>query len=364
MRQVDVGLGDRSYTIRIGTGLLERVHDYVRDAGLKGRIALVTDSNVLPLYGHEVRELLSDAGFDVLLCDIPAGEASKNLDLTKELYEKLLRARLDRTSGVVALGGGVVGDLAGFVASTYMRGIALIQVPTTLLAQVDSSVGGKVGVNLPEAKNMVGSFYQPRAVIIDTNTLQTLPQREYRAGLAEVAKYGVISDANLFALLEARREAVLAQDRDMLEEIIEICCRIKADVVEQDERECGIRIILNYGHTIGHAIEAVSEYEQFRHGEAIAIGMDGAARIAAKIGLTDEDFVNRQAGLLESVGLPLTWSDMPANDVLQAMKMDKKRTGGVLRFVLPCEAGRVTVREGVDEAVVIESLKELARGAS
>ena len=359
MREVNVNLGPRSYTINIGTGLLDQLADLARSSGLAGRVALVTDSNVLPLYGDRARHLLSEAGFTVALYEMAAGEDSKSLDRVAELYDRFLRDELDRTSGVIALGGGVVGDVAGFVAATYMRGIPYIQVPTTLLAQVDSSVGGKVGVNLREAKNIVGSFYQPRTVIIDPSTLRTLPEREFRAGLAEVVKYGVIADADLFSLVESRYEAILAQNHDILEGIVGRCCEIKAGVVDRDETERGERVILNYGHTIGHAIEAAGGYDRFLHGEAISIGMNGAARIAAGLGLTDEDFVSRQARLLRSIGLPIGWSDMAVTQVFSAMRLDKKRSVGALRFVLPCEPGRVTVREGVDEAVVTRVLETL-----
>ncbi len=359
MKEVKVNLGSRSYTISIGTGLLDQLADLARSAGLTGRVALVTDSNVLPLYGEKAQQLLSDAGFTVAVYEIPAGEESKSLDRVADLCRKLLLDEFDRTSGVIALGGGVVGDVAGFVAATYMRGIPYIQVPTTLLAQVDSSVGGKVGVNLPEAKNIVGNFYQPRTVIIDPDTLRTLPEREFRAGLAEVVKYGVIADASLFDLVESRFEAILAQDHDILEKVVGTCCRIKAGVVERDETERGERVILNYGHTIGHAIEVAGGYDRFLHGEAIAVGMNGAARIAADLGLTDEDFVSRQVCALRSLGLPTGWSDLPVTQVFAAMKMDKKRSAGTMRFVLPCEPGRVTVREGVDEAAVTRVLETL-----
>jgi 3-dehydroquinate synthase len=363
VREVAVNLGDRSYKIHVGAGLLDSIADYVRNADLAvDRVALVTDSNVLPLYGQKVRQSLSDAGFAVVMCEVPAGEGSKTLDKAADLCRSFLLGELDRTSGVIALGGGVVGDLAGFVAATYMRGIPYVQVPTSLLAQMDSSVGGKVGVNLPEAKNIVGSFYQPRAVISDVSTLGTLPEREFRAGLAEAAKYGVIADADIFSMLESGCERILARDHGILEELVGRCCRNKADIVEQDEKERGVRIILNYGHTIGHAIEAAGGYGRFLHGEAVAIGMDGAARIAARLGLADEEFVRRQARLLDCCGLPVSWSEMPVTQVVSAMKMDKKRAAGALRFVLPYEPGRVTVRDDVDEAVVARVLEELREG--
>jgi 3-dehydroquinate synthase len=363
VKQVTVELGSRSYAIHIGSGLHDRVAAYLAEAGLAGRLALVTDSNVLALYGTGVQKTLTEAGNKVILCEIAPGERSKTLEVARELYERFLLEQLDRTSAVVALGGGVVGDLAGFVAATYMRGIPYAQVPTTVVAQVDSSVGGKVGVNLPEAKNVVGSFYQPRIVISDVSTLRTLPEREFRAGLAEVVKCGVIADADLFRTLEARREAILARDRDILEELIERCCRIKARIVHEDETERGMRVVLNYGHTIGHAIEASSGYGRFLHGEAIAIGMDGAARIGAVLGVTDEEFVARQAALIDAYGLPRRWSEMRVAEVMAALAMDKKRASGVMRFILASEPGCASVRDGVDERVVVRVLEELKKGA-
>jgi len=363
VKRVDVNLGSRSYTIHIGTGLLDSVADYVRSTGIESdRVALVTDSNVLPLYGDKVRESLSNAGSTVILCEVPPGERSKTVEKAAELCRTFLLGELDRTAGVVALGGGVVGDLAGFVAATYMRGIPYVNVPTSLVAQLDSSVGGKVGVNLPEAKNIVGSFHQPCAVIIDVSALRTLSEREFRAGLAEAAKYGVIADADVFNMLESGCERILDQDHGILEELVGRCCRIKADVVQHDEKERGVRINLNYGHTIGHAIEAASGYGRFLHGEAVAIGMDGAARIAARLGLTDDGFVGRQARLLKACGLPVAWTDMPIAEVMAVMKMDKKRAAGALRFVLPCEPGRVTVRDDVQEGVVADVLEQLREG--
>ena len=362
MREVAVNLGSRSYTIHIGAGLMERISHYLPKTEPAAPVTVVTDTNVSALYGDKVKQVLGNAGFTCVWCEVPAGEDSKSLDMAKELYTKFLLGGVDRTSTVVALGGGVVGDLAGFVAATYMRGIPYIQVPTTLLAQVDSSVGGKVGLNLSEAKNVVGSFYQPYSVVIDTSTLNTLPEREFRAGLAEVVKYGVISDANLFERVETEHKAILSRDHDILEAIIETCCRFKATVVEQDERESGIRAILNYGHTIGHAVEAAGRYERFLHGEAVAIGMNGAARIAARIGLADDSFVWRQARLLQVIGLPVAWSDMSVTEVVSAMKLDKKRAGGALRFVLPRELGCVTVRTGIDDALITEVIEGLRRG--
>ncbi len=258
-------------------------------------------------------------------------------------------AGADRKTLLVAVGGGVVGDLAGFVAATYARGISFAQVPTTLLAQVDSSVGGKVGVNLPQAKNMVGAFWQPAAVLVDTQTLQTLPEREYRSGLAEVVKYGVIMDAEFFAKLESETEELVHRQHDVLQTVIARCCRLKADVVEADEREeTGRRAILNYGHTFAHAFEAVAGYGQLLHGEAVSIGMMCAARLAERLRMVDSEFVLRQRALLIALSLPVATPELDQDKLIDAMGYDKKAAHGKLRFVLPTELGTVKMVECVD----------------
>jgi 3-dehydroquinate synthase len=276
-----------------------------------------------------------------------------------ELWEELLDQGADRQTVIVALGGGVVGDLAGFVAATFGRGLAFVQVPTTLLAQVDSSVGGKVGVNLPGAKNMVGAFWQPRGVVIDVDVLGTLPEREYRAGLAEVVKYGVIMDAEFFAFLEANVAAIQARDAAVLTRIVQRCCRLKADVVEEDEYETkGRRSILNYGHTFCHALEAATGYEQLLHGEGVAIGMTCAARLAQRLGRVDGAFTARQLALLQAFGLP---TDVPAIDpdeLFELMYHDKKVAAGELRFVLPTRLGEVELVRGVRTEDILAAIDE------
>src|SRR5437867_6556066 len=270
MHVVNVGLGNRSYSILIGSDLLRKIGIECQRLKLACRCALISDQNVAPAYASRCMADMVAAGFEPILISITAGEKAKSLKTAAQCYDQLAAHRLERSSFIVALGGGVVGDLAGFVAATYLRGVAFIQVPTTLLAQVDSSIGGKVGVNLKTGKNLVGAFYQPRLVVCDLDTLMTLPPREFRAGLAEVIKYGIIYDVALFERLERDLPRLLERDPETLAAIVARCCEIKAEVVRQDETESGLRAILNFGHTIGHALEAVSGYGKYLHGEAIA----------------------------------------------------------------------------------------------
>lgn len=348
MPTVHVNLGPRSYDIEIGAGNLTRVAQFVDAAQDDAHAVIITDANVDDLYAEPVANALADQGCEVDVLIVDAGEQSKSIDVAMELWERMLDEGTDRKSAVIAVGGGVVGDLAGFVAATFARGLAFVQLPTTLLAQVDSSVGGKVGINLPGAKNMVGSFWQPRGVVIDVNVLQSLPEREFNAGMAEVVKYGVIRDAELFAYLERHIDAINSRDAGVLTHIVERCCRLKADVVEQDEREeTGIRAILNYGHTFGHAFEAATGYEQLLHGEGVAIGMLCASRLAEKLGRVDAAFTKRQLDLLESFGLPTLVPEVPHEELIELMYHDKKTERGKLRFVLPSRLGHVEVVRGV-----------------
>jgi 3-dehydroquinate synthase len=304
VRIVKVSLGNRSYDIKIGTGLLARVGRECARLGLGRRCVIISDRNVAPRYGEAVQEALARAGFAAGLVTIPAGETAKSLKVLESCYNQLAAQGLERKSFIVALGGGVVGDLAGFVAATYLRGVPFVQVPTTLLAQVDSSVGGKVGMNLKAGKNLVGAFHQPRLVLCDLATLASLPMREYRAGLAEVIKYGIIYDARLFARLERDLPKLLRRDPRTLASVVARCCEIKADVVRQDETESGLRAILNFGHTIGHALEAISHYGKYLHGEAIAIGQVLAAKLSAQVlGLPASEF-ERIERLFQRSGLP------------------------------------------------------------
>lgn len=355
---VPVHLAERAYTIEIGTGNLADAGRWLMALRTVRHAVVITDANVEQHCALEVVESLHAEGPVVDLLVIEPGEASKSLDVAEDLWEKLLELETDRKSLVVAVGGGVVGDLAGFIAATYARGLDLAQVPTTLLSQVDSSVGGKVGINLPQAKNMVGAFWQPLGVLIDTDVLATLPDREYAAGLAEVVKYGVILDAEFFNWLEGNTAAILERDAAALRHIITRCCELKAQVVVADERELtGARAVLNYGHTFCHAIEAVTGYGELLHGEAVAIGMLCASRLAERLGRIEAALTARQHQLLTTLGLPV---DVPAVDhgqLLDAMRHDKKVVEGRLRFVLPTRLGHVELVEGVSPDDTLAALK-------
>jgi 3-dehydroquinate synthase len=307
-------------------------------------------------------DALMAAGFNTHLIVLRPGEPEKTLANASYLYDQLAEKGADRHTLIVAVGGGVIGDLAGFVAATFARGLPLLMVPTSLLAMVDSSVGGKTGVNHPRAKNLIGAFHQPRGVWIDTDFLHTLPDREYRSGLAEVVKYGVILDAELFAFLEANAPALLAREAEPVRHVVSRSCRLKADIVEQDERETtGLRAILNYGHTFAHAFETVAGYGAWLHGEAVAAGMVCAGRLASDLGRVDEAFCTRQERLLERFELPTQIEPWPVEELLQAMRSDKKTVAGRLRLVLPSALGKVEVVADVPEAQVVAVLENLRR---
>jgi 3-dehydroquinate synthase len=348
--EIEVALGERRYPIRIAAGLLDDP-DTWRGA-LRGRHALVvTDEHVAPLYMKRVLAGLSSLTYDVLV--LPPGEASKTLHSAGRAFDALAAIGASRDATVIALGGGVVGDLAGFAAATWMRGIDFLQMPTTLLAMVDSSVGGKTGVNLEAGKNLVGAFHQPCAVIVDTSTLSTLPQREYAAGLAEVVKYGAIGDAGFFAWLEANADALAACNSAALAEAIATSCRHKAAVVARDEREHGERALLNFGHSFGHAIEAASGYGTVLHGEAVAIGMVLAASLAASLGRAPAADTVRLAALLKRFGLPTALPPgLGAEALLQHMRLDKKNLGGKLRLVLWRGIGHAEIVPDIAETLV------------
>ena len=361
MRIVPVSLGDRSYVIKIGGGLLSRLGAECAQLKLGQRCAVITDSNVGKKYAATALKSLTASGLEPVLITIPAGEKSKRIAVVEKCYDRLAAHRLERKSFIVALGGGVVGDLAGFVAATYLRGIPFVQVPTTLLAQVDSSVGGKTGVNLRAGKNLVGAFYQPQLVLCDLDTLQTLPEREYVSGLAEVIKYGIICDAVLFAQLERNLPKLLKRDVSALRDVVARCCEIKADVVGQDETEGGLRAILNFGHTIGHAIENSSGYGRFLHGEAIAIGQVAAAKLSHKIlGLPSGD-VERIEKLFVRAGLPakIKLNAAQRKKLFAAMKLDKKVSNGEVKFVLAEKIGKVVWGRKVSLPLIDEVLPAL-----
>ena len=366
MRRVKVPLGERSYEIRIGHGLLPQLGEECAKLKPGRRCAVIADVNVARRYGRNALQSLSRAGFEPFLITVPAGETAKSLKSVQACYDRLAAHRLERNSFIVALGGGVTGDLAGFVAATYLRGIAFVQVPTTLLAQVDSSVGGKVGVNLSAGKNLVGAFYQPRLVLCDLDTFKTLPAREFRAGLAEVIKYGIIYDAALFKKLERELPRVLRREPKILADVVARCCEIKARVVAQDETETGLRAILNFGHTIGHALEAISGYGKYLHGEAIAIGQVAAAELSTRLaGLPAKD-VERIRTLFRRAGLPVGVKLGAASrkEIFSAMRLDKKVSGGEIKFVLARKIGRVQYGQKVPVALIDEALNLQPPGAS
>lgn len=362
MSPVEVDLGDRSYAIEIGPGLLSQVGQRCRSLGLGSRLLLITDEQVGRLYGGVVLKSLKEAGFTVEYATFPAGEEHKSLKTAAALYGACLDAGLDRGSAIVALGGGVVGDVAGFVAATYMRGIDLVQVPTTLLAQVDSSVGGKTGVNHPRGKNLIGAFHQPRLVVIDVSTLVSLSPREYRSGMAEVVKAGLIRDSALFALLEREWLALVRLDGALLARVVRRAVEIKAEVVQADEREMGLRAILNFGHTVGHALEAATEYRTFTHGEAVSIGMVVEAQLSADLGLISLDDLTRIRELLVHLGLPVEAQGVPFDKVREAMRLDKKVKDGRLRFALLDGIGSCRILPDVSEAAVADAYRKHGGG--
>lgn len=360
MKTVQVSLLQNPYDIVIGGGLLSEVETYwkIWTQGAE-HAAMVTDDHVDGLYAERVAELLAGAGIRVDVCVVEAGEGSKCVETAEMLWEKLMECDTDRKSVVVAVGGGVVGDLAGFVAATLNRGLRFLQIPTTLLAQVDSSVGGKVGINLPQGKNLVGAFWQPVGVLADTDTLKTLDARQYQAGLAEVVKYGVSLDKAFFEFLEQHVEAILNREASVLSQVIARCCELKRTIVLEDERETsGKRALLNYGHTFGHAVEKLCGFGTVLHGEAVGMGMMFAAELAMRLapqdGRLEEVFVRQQA-LLKRLRIPHEAPLLDAGKAIQAMRHDKKAEHGNLRFVLPMELGRVTLQ-------TVENLETISVG--
>src|SRR5712692_9378660 len=359
MIDVPVRLGARSYHILVGPGVLAQAGPELARLKVGRKVVLVTDAAILALHGAAVTGSLAAAGFDVATTLLPEGERAKTLDVAASTWERLLEAGLDRGSTVVALGGGSVGDLAGFAAATYMRGVNFVQIPTTLLAQVDASSGGKTAIDHPRAKNLIGAFYQPRLVLADTSTLQTLPEREFRSGLAEIVKHGVVLDATYFDEVERDTAALMKRDPATLERTIAGSCRLKASVVERDEHEAELRHVLNYGHTIGHAIEAVTGYSRFAHGEAVSLGMAAEAGIAERLALAAPETRARQLRLLEAVGLPVQGVGAPPERVVEAIARDKKAKNGRVPFVLAPEIGRFRIVFDVPKPVILEALAEL-----
>lgn len=344
VREITVELGERSYPIVIKNGILASVGACMKEAGLKGKAALVTNPLVGGLYARKVMGSLEAAGFSPFLVTVPDGEEFKTLKEVSAIYDSLISHRMERGSAVVALGGGVIGDMTGFAAATYLRGVPYIQIPTTLLSQVDSSVGGKTGVNHPMGKNLIGAFYQPKGVFIDPDVLSTLAPRERVSGLAEVVKYGVIWDMGFFESLE-KNVGSLSETGIELVDAIERSCRIKAEIVGADEREGGARAILNFGHTFGHAIEALSGYGTFRHGEAVAIGMVMASGLSVSLGICQPDSAARVKGLISALGLPTDPPAIAAGAFIEAMMLDKKVSGSRMRFILMTDIGNVVIKE-------------------
>ncbi|MDU9048044.1 MAG: 3-dehydroquinate synthase [Candidatus Electrothrix sp. Rat3] len=346
---VTVGLDERSYPIRISSGLLAEIGSDLRQKNIGTKYGVIADDTVAELYGKQCLQSLESAGLQAELITFPHGEANKHMGTVTALASELAQRGFDRGDALIALGGGVTGDITGFLAALYMRGIPFVQVPTTLLSQVDSSVGGKTGVDLPEGKNLVGVFYQPKAVYIDTDVLQTLPLDELQGGLAEVIKYGVIHDADFFAFLEKNRDAVFALQQDVLTQLIARCCEIKAWVVEQDEREGGLRRILNFGHTIGHAVEAASDF-QLIHGKSVAIGMCAAAELAVRTGCLAEQDACAIRELIEQYELPVSVpAELDRQLIKKYLRNDKKTVSGRVFYVLPEAIGKVMITDQVSD---------------
>lgn len=361
--QVRVNLSERSYDIEIGTGNLTNLAKFVSSRATISHALLISDENVSALYAGGIVDCLQAAGIRITQYNVKPGETSKSIEVVTNLWNQALADGADRKTVVIALGGGVVGDLAGFIAATFTRGLDFFQVPTSLLAQVDSSVGGKVGINLPNAKNMVGAFWQPQGVLIDTGVLDTLSDREYRAGLAEVVKYGVILDHEFFVYLEEHIDKINQRDAETLRYIVARCCQLKADVVENDERETtGLRAVLNYGHTFCHAFESVCGYGVLLHGEAVSIGMLCASRLAELLDRIPAESTKRQYDLLSALNIPVQIPDVEIQPLLDAMQRDKKVEHGKLRFVLPTKIGHVELVGDVSPELASQAIKDTAEG--
>ncbi|MBI4591399.1 MAG: 3-dehydroquinate synthase [Candidatus Rokubacteria bacterium] len=361
MEEITVNLGPRSYPILVGAGALRSVGARLAALGSGRRTALVSDRSVLAFHGRTVTASLSASGLSVTEICVPEGETAKTLAVAERCWDQCLTAGLDRTSTLLALGGGAVGDLAGFVAATYMRGLPFVQLPTTLLAQVDASIGGKVAIDHPRAKNLIGAFHQPRLVVVDPAVLLTLPDPEFRSGLAEVAKHGIVLDAGYFADVEAHVPEILSRDLPTLERIIAGSCRLKGRIVEADEREGGLRAALNYGHTVGHALEAATQFSKWLHGEAVSLGIVAAARIAERMGLADAETGERQVRLLRHLGLPVGFSAPAPEAIVQAIGSDKKARDGKVPFVLAPRIGEFRLVFDIPPDLIAAVLAEIQR---
>jgi 3-dehydroquinate synthase len=346
-RVISVNTVTEQYDIHVGQGVLQHLGTQLTAVSSGRKVFVLSHPGLLELHGATVTQALQEAGFSTYTCAIPDGERSKTLDTASTLFTWLAEAGADRQSMLCAFGGGVVGDIAGFVAATYMRGIPFVQIPTSLLAMVDSSIGGKTGVNHELGKNLIGAFYPPRAVCTDITLLRSLPEREYLCGLSEIVKAGVINDADLFAFIESQVEAIRQRDEEVLTTLIERSIAVKVGVVQEDPTERGVRAILNFGHTIGHALEAVTAYEQYSHGEAVAIGMALVAQLSASLGYCSDEVCGRVYAVLEALGLPVAYTDIDAARLLEAMAHDKKALNGVVHFIMLKDIGEVVYRQEV-----------------
>lgn len=358
VKVIRVLLGKNSYDIKIGYNFLSSLGKEINKLGYSKQTVVITNTTVADLYKDKIIKSLDSCGIKNIVLVVPDGEKYKSLETASDLYDSLIKINAHRNNPIIAFGGGVVGDLAGFVAATYMRGVPFIQVPTTLLAQVDSSVGGKVAVNHPSGKNMIGCFYQPKLVLIDIDFLETLPLREYKAGLAEIIKYGFIQDEALLELLESDSDKIFNKDRDILLKIISGCCEIKARIVEEDEKDFGKRAVLNYGHTVGHAIESLAGYGKLLHGEAISIGMIAAADIAHQMKLIDTDLMERHKKILTAFGLPVSISKIKPDEILKKIELDKKKRQETESFVLLEKIGEPQIFE-ISRDLIIQALNRI-----
>ena len=351
----------QSYPVFVGYGLLDKLGEKIRKAALSGATTIISDENVFSLYGTKIKGILKGAGLSVNAFVVPPGEETKTIDYAVKIYDFLVEHRMERDDTIIALGGGMVGDLAGFVAATFLRGVPWIQVPTSLVAMVDASIGGKVGVNHPKGKNLIGAFYQPNLVLADPQILTTLPRRELTSGWAEVIKYGFIIDGGFIQFLESNVNRLIKLEPDLLTGVIARSATIKAEVVSQDEKEKeGKRTILNYGHTIAHGLEAATQYKQFLHGEAVAVGMAGAAKLSQRLGLLPSEAVERQKAILQEFGLPIGFSGLDLTEITEAMELDKKVKYKAIRWVLLANIGTTVIRSNVPEQDVLTVLRELA----
>jgi 3-dehydroquinate synthase len=357
MQTIRVNLKENSYQIHIGFGLISEFGQRLRQVVAGDKLVIVTNPVIEDLYRTVIKQNLNNCGFEVTILKVPEGEEQKSLQNASALYGELSNCHAERTTPILALGGGVIGDLAGFVAATYLRGVPFIQIPTTLLAQVDSSVGGKVAVDYNKLKNKIGAFYQPKLVVTDIETLHTLPQRDIVNGMAEIIKHAIIWDKKLFDYIENNINKIKALDTEVIEELIVKAVKIKAEIIEKDEKDINIRNILNYGHTIGHAIETLSEFK-LKHGEAVAIGMVTAGRISSKLGMLSLNELSRMKEIIKKVGLPTKVPEFGIDQLIEAMRHDKKVLAGKIRFVLLDSIGKAMVFDDVSLSLVKEVLND------